>query len=619
MGESPAPVPSAFSMPMPQEVVDREICPYSSGSIFQKKIRVYHHFMEQHTEDERVKFIKEEFGIYAGHSPLDEHDFWVKHSSKGIIFTKGDQLNPDITYTLSWKNAVKRIRELIAADRYLTPQEIEQLYPQYLEYLEQQAILREKERFIDSVASLPPEEKRDTLSLRLADYINVLPGHEKGYLGKHGLPEIADTTNTAQIDALLQNPQTVQQLISALAEIKGATSGVFTRNHAWRFGEELAALFPHKHVYHLGDTVYIGTREYELLAFDDNTVRLYDTEFPLFNKEMPRAEFDQKIAENTMNDHLLAISGQVAPTAVRRPTVLEEYQKIKDENPGCIVMYQLGDFFELFGEDAEIAAHILGLALISRDAGLPERVKMVGIPSHRQEEYAKKLIDAGHTVVVAAKPYGEQNRTVSRIGEPAPEPVPTEPVWEKIEGGEVTRVIIDLMPDTDKTTTPDKIAPAWEKPKPRGRAQTFDPHPEIPMSQRHNYVITDDNLGAGGPKAKYAMNVTAIRTLQTIERENRFVTPEEQEILARYVGWGGLQQVFDPENTSWTNEYAELKSLLTPEEYASARASTLNAHYTSPTVIKAIYKAVENMGFKAGNVLEPSCGIGNFLACCRNP
>jgi hypothetical protein len=139
------------------------------------------------------------------------------------------------------------------------------------------------------------------------------------------------------------------------------------------------------------------------------------------------------------------------------------------------------------------------------------------------------------------------------------------------------------------------------------------------MSARHNFTIIDDDLGAGGQKTKHKNNVEAIKTLQTIENENwqavsaRFATPEEQEILSRYVGWGGIPQAFDPENPQWKNEYEELKDLLTPEEYKSARASTMNAHYTSPTVIKAIYKAIENMGFKTGNVLEPSCGIGNFF------
>ena len=131
--------------------------------------------------------------------------------------------------------------------------------------------------------------------------------------------------------------------------------------------------------------------------------------------------------------------------------------------------------------------------------------------------------------------------------------------------------------------------------------------------EKHNFHITDDNLGAGGDKTKYQYNVAAIRTLKQIEADGRLATPEEQEILSRYVGWGGLAPAFDPDNEKWAKEYAELYDLLTPEEYASARATTVNAHYTSPTVVKAMYQAVENMNFQPGTVLEPSMGIGNFF------
>jgi len=537
-GHRPEPVPSAFSMPVPQETVDREICPESGGGIFNKKYCIYHFFEREQGEAERIIFLKNESGVHYGHTPLDEHGFSVLHDSKGITFTKGNSLNPDAKYTLTWKNAVKRIGELIAADRYLNPQDKE-LYPQYLEYLEQQKILREKERFIDEMAALPPAEKRDTLSLRLADYLNGLEWYEKEYLGKHGLSEIADATNAAQIEALLQSSQKTQQLMTALAAIKGATSGVFARNHAWRFGQELEALHPRQHVYKPGDTVYIGTQEYEVLALDETTVRLYDPSFPLLNREMTCDEFDRKIAESGLNEHLLAVTEP-------------------EHQPG----------YESWSESATTDE-----------------------PPHTPDT-------------------GEASDNVD-----AYPPEPTEPIWEKTEGGEVTKVRIDLMPTTPQQTEP-TITPAWEKEREsqrRGRANVFDPRPEIPMSERHNFRITDDDLGTGGAKNKFRGNVEAIRTLQTIEQDNRFATPEEQEILSRYVGWGALQEAFDESKPAWVNEYRELKDLLTPEEYASARASTLNAHYTSPAVIKAIYQAVENMGFKSGNVLEPSCGIGNFF------
>jgi hypothetical protein len=147
-----------------------------------------------------------------------------------------------------------------------------------------------------------------------------------------------------------------------------------------------------------------------------------------------------------------------------------------------------------------------------------------------------------------------------------------EPIWQKTQDGEVARVRIDLVPETPKL--------------------------------RVNFHITNDDLGVGGQKTKYGWNIAAIQLLNRLEQENRLATPDEQEILSRYVGWGGLPQAFDEQNIQWAKEYAELKALLTDEEYTSARASTLNAHYTAPIVIKAIYTCLENMGFRTGNVLD---------------
>ena len=140
-----------------------------------------------------------------------------------------------------------------------------------------------------------------------------------------------------------------------------------------------------------------------------------------------------------------------------------------------------------------------------------------------------------------------------------------------------------------------------------------EPAPPAAVPTAENFRITDDQLGVGGPKAKFRANMDAIHTLQAIELEGRTATKEEQEILSRYVGWGGLADAFDPDNKAWENEFLELRAALSPTEYDSARASTLNAHYTSPTVIRAIYEAVGSMGFRAGNILEPSCGVGNFF------
>ena len=185
-------------------------------------------------------------------------------------------------------------------------------------------------------------------------------------------------------------------------------------------------------------------------------------------------------------------------------------------------------------------------------------------------------------------------------------------LWEQIEDRKAQLTTQPAVP-----TEPMAAYPAEETHLPYDvvveRLHVDQPQPEIPAPPARNFHITDERLGEGGPKQKYSRNIEAIRTLQAIEAKGRSATPEEQEILSQYVGWGGLADAFDPDKDSWAKEYKELKGLLSEDEYAAARASTLNAHYTSPTVIRAIYDAVEQMGFTTGNILEPSMGVGNFF------
>ena len=174
----------------------------------------------------------------------------------------------------------------------------------------------------------------------------------------------------------------------------------------------------------------------------------------------------------------------------------------------------------------------------------------------------------------------------------------------------------EAEPQSGPVTETVEVIPAEENQLPYDVViQTIraEEHGPVKPAEKINFRITDDALGHGGPKAKFRMNINAIRALKAIESEQRLATANEQEVLSRYVGWGGCADAFDETKENWSSEYAELKDLLTEEEYESARASVLNAHYTSPAVLKAIYKAIENMGFRTGNILEPSCGIGNFF------
>ena len=256
----------------------------------------------------------------------------------------------------------------------------------------------------------------------------------------------------------------------------------------------------YEYQYHLGDRIYIGADEYEILSIGISNVVLYDFRYPLFNREMSKEEFDRKVQENPANDHL----------------------KIK-----------VSDIKDNINEES---------------SNIEENVK---------EE-------------------------------------------------------ISLSIEEEPEVQEENIVPVFEKKK-SNKIKSFDIHPEIPTSDRNQFKITNDNLGEGSPREKFNNNVEAIRVLKKCEEENRFATPQEQEILSKYVGWGGLPQAFDEKDYSWSNEYSILKNLLDEKEYSQARESTLTAFYTPPVVIRSMYKVLENMGLKTGNILEPSCGVGNFI------
>ena len=274
-----------------------------------------------------------------------------------------------------------------------------------------------------------------------------------------------------------------------------------------------------KYEYHLGNKVYIGASEYEILSVDDERVMLYDYDMPLFNKEFSRTEFDRKVRENPMNEHLIV---KEEPAEERNET--EEVQTNMGSMP---------------------------------------------IEDYREIVASQSGFDS----------YDEMYHQGYRIGN-----------------------------GYDKE--PEPVVPAWEQKK---KVKGFDLHPDVPMADRHTFNLRENEVETVGKKERFRRNIMAIQLLKKCQEENRFATPEEQIILSKYVGWGGLSEAFDENNSAWATEYLELSSVLTPEEYASARESTLTAFYTPPEVITAIYKSMEQMGFKEGNLLEPSCGIGNFI------
>ena len=734
--------PSAFTFS--QEIIDAVLT--RGSGISEGKMRIYEQFQKSLSAKENADFLKNEYGWGGVYPAITGAGIDEQHDGKGIRISKGiGSDKPHID--LKWSQVEKRIAELIKLDRYLNPKEKAQ-YPEWLQRQEERRAELAEERRNREILSTAPSEK---------------------------------------------------------AEAKNE-----------------------QYEYHLGSTVYLGANEYEILSFDDERVMLYDTQFPLFNKEMTRAEFDSKVQENPLNDQLKVAKKQPEKKAVEYdigmgylgngltvwnravevngdyqniahispegeitfyvqdlpqsvverieqaaerekpkdaalPEFYQAYLKTKADNPSSLLLYQEGDFFEAYADDAEVVGTALDLTQTTRAVDHNTRVPMVGFPQHRLETYLTMLTDRGYDVTVNAVEDGERiTRTVVSTTKEAP--IESKPIgridylgtdgkvgesieytspysFEKdikeenyygvpmsivlykdkdgstIPHGFIAQLdpppkgfeIIDspYLPENplDKakhliddfcreeyqredgadytdladvgvaytTTEDDKheiqarvnlvdfrietladgkvvrseqyasleeltekglqalsfddlvslseeelaqveapLAPAWEHPK-KSRVQSFDIHPEIPMADRHTFDLASHEVEEVNKKERFHRNYAAITVLKRCQEENRFATPDEQIILSKYVGWGGIPEAFDERAGSWQTEFGMLKNILTPEEYASARESTLTAFYTPPTVINAVYKVMKQLGFREGNILEPSCGIGHFI------
>lgn len=624
-------------LPLPQAAIDYVL---GAGSGFSEgKMRVYRQFTESLSKEDNIRFLKNEYGTGGGSDAIPGTGYWESHDAKGIEISDHYSV-PERQTLLKWNYVEKRISELIKIDRYLNAKEKE-MYPQWLDKM----LLEETER-------VEVKTNREILSLEPKEY---------------------------------------------------------------------------RYEYHLGDMVYLGANEYTILSVDEEKVILNDSKFPLFNKEIYRAEFDRKVKENSMNNHLRVEIRPVQEEAKETTNKLlyQDYAEIKEKNPDNILLYQVGDFFEAMNDDALTVSKALDLTLTSRKIDDNDKIPMCGFPQHRLETYINMLNDRGFDISVSSLENGER-KTVSVISQNKEDPVESKPIGkidylnsdgtvrESIEytseyrfvndikeenffdepmsvyvysdkdgnsistdfvknlandlkGFEVIpspyfdeepindeligrEVIIDgdsyivesvsqksgdvsmrdtssiypinrvekvgfvrehLAPITKKEIKEEPVfSPlTWEETK----ENTSTAFQTVPESEKHNFSITDDNLGIGGPKEKFQNNMAAVNLLHELEFDNRLATPEEQEILSKYVGFGGLADAFDESKEAWSNEYKELIVTLSPDEYASARESTLTAFYTPPVVIRAMYDALQNMGFSDGNILEPSCGTGHFI------
>lgn len=675
------------------------------------KYRIYRQFQKGVDRQKNIEFLKNEYGTGGGtHIFSDGFSGHSWYDSKGLAIDRnGTYTNHDLV--LKWSQVEKRLRELIKDNRYLNPKEKEH-YADYLESVSapqyeidtQRKIARQ--RFIDAHRDLPPADKRDTLALRLSDFIRDLDRYEKDLLSVVERSDLADVT-AEQMEQHLSDPSTVQQLIDFLAQVQWKTTSVFSRSNGWKFTEELRELHPLRYLYNEGDVVYIGADKYEIATLTEEKVYLQNAEFPILGQEYSRADFEEKLTENPANDHLKVVVTEKQRTETpsekkqdgiqfsigfsEHPAfydrqlndrytdlsfalgnkllgILDEKQHREREGDKNIGWYHKTDFvikaviggeefnyegrFDIGDGEGDLIAHIKNFydyalspkgeqlygddresllrgrdefipfleqhtELTQEDEKLLDEIMATESDWYRTAEEAEEKPQANADKVNGSEaPVIEMEQStddligreiiidnrkylIESIGKISGDVSLRDITFQNNVGFPINRVekigYIKKLLEQEKTELP-----------PEEKTETL-------ATDRHNFRINDDAIGVGGAKEKFRNNMAAINLLHELEIENRLATPEEQEVLSRYVGWGGLSMAFDEHNAAWAEEFKELYVSLSPEEYRAAMESTLTAFYTPPVVIKEMYDALDRLGFSQGNILEPSCGTGNFF------
>ena len=522
----------------------------ASGSGFANgKYRIYEQLQKSLSLKENADFLKKEYGTGGGTYAGGVSDYNYDCDAKGVRIRKGYEENAP-EIRMNWTEVAKEIGRLISDDRYLNKKE----WWNYPEWLAEQEVKRAR--------AAEQVKNREVMSTVLAE----------------------------------KEP------------------------------EEQEMLQDVEYEYHLGDKVYIGASEYEILSIDDERVMLYDYDMPLFNKEFSHIEFDEKVRENPMNEHLIV---KEVPTEARNVTV--DYNDaffINQDNATVTWIYYNPDS----AAGGQYVTNILNF----------DEITEIAKDSQTSNEFFDRLGSIANQTLADVGTEWFSEAEVRFLEKPDFTDCTQDTMQSLISEAEkssVTEVQTNMgsMPIEDYREIvasqsgfdsydemyhqgyrigngydkePEPVVPAWEQKK---KVKGFDLHPDVSMAERHTFNLKENEVETVGKKERFRRNIMAIQLLKKCQEENRFATPEEQIILSKYVGWGGLSEAFDENNSAWATEYLELSSVLTPEEYASARESTLTAFYTPPEVITAIYKAMEQMGFQEGNLLEPSCGIGNFI------
>ena len=551
------------------------------------KFRIYEYFMEGHEPKDNVAFLKNEYGSGGSSHALPGSDSGHEdHDAKGIRLGKGSFGNPYAEVLLNWNVVEKRIRELVKADKYLSA-EGKEAYAAYKQEQAERAMRREQEKLEHGVRM----ECKKAIERAIADNFD-------GYtLPRETAKSVIEQYGKDRVEYVLAN--TITHL---------SYDGRFSvNNKEWAKGIVPDADWETR-------DLIVTSHPAVLDGFTNQARRYQELEKEPEKQPVPESGEKEITRETSQQDtsSLEAINSQVEEMrtvvqicsalgmekvigwneAAQAVTLTSDGQTIEGKAVYDLIVPQAADYvlLQTLGGETQKALDMDALLKVAREyVKRYENTVEQSIPKEEvaQEEPQEDVLD-----------HSEQNANAE----------PEIPQLGQLEVTETSEDSITGEEDTAKEIPADERENAGEK---------AERKPQIDKSHAVNFHITpqpEETVGKGFiPKEKFRQNIEAIRTLEKIESENRLATPEEQEILAKYVGWGGLSDAFDETKANWAAEYQELKGLLSEEEYNSARESTLNAHYTSPVIIQAIYDALEKMGYSKGNLLEPAMGTGNFF------
>ena len=641
---------SAFSFT--QEIIDRAL---QSGSSFSEgKYRIYCYFKQGHSMEDTVKFLKNEYGVGGRSSILTGTGIGEDHDGKGLKLHRGyGEDSPKIL--LKWNAVAKRIGELIDVGRYLSkreqegipdyerrvlageiyhfyynrPENVMRPYPAGTDYYEAVKLLipqlKEPERVTELVSQMA-EILADTadFDVRYEDMQKTYQDVSDYLHGRYSLTTPITGENTTGIES---HPIVISEEAEAeQQELQMSSNEAVTESENESADYDISE----------DSVVTIGMKDYEIEFLSAERVVLRDQQYPIFTEELSREEFDRKIRENPANDHL----------KVKRPLPELPAEEEKEVQPTDIPSEETESELSIPEQNYRFVMKMAGEVLRGEvdsktfEAGagfMPLTIEQIGdnfiVISHYYEQNGEAIADPdmefaynNDSKTLQARTY--QQDALQRYDEVYGDDGYNEQLEEDLnlfahqwfqtiekQGYVPVQEVAELedaeLPAEEENTL--ELAPSWEQGEPAKKTQRYDLYPEVSRKNRHQYQITDEAPEYGSAKEKFRANVAAIQLLKKCEMEHRYATPEEQEVLAKYVGWGGLSDVFDSNKSVWAAEYLELQTILNEEEYEAARESTLTAFYTPPVVIKSMYQALENMGLRSGNILEPSCGVGNFF------